>query len=249
MNVVGLLAWFDESPSWLATACAGFARVCDEIVAVDGAYSLYPKGRARSRPDQSEAILAACEAAEVGCTVHRPRQTFAGQEVQKRNLLLGLAAPLEPDWVVVFDADMHVMQARPEIVRDVLANTDADVATYTILDGADMLAEPGRAELAARVNVDTEWTNKFRGIYRWLPGLEYGPTHFSVSGWRDNERVWLRGAKNDEIAEPVHLGPDLVVHHRRAARALVRNQAADIYLQARRHAGHEAVDDIELLVT
>lgn len=248
MRIVGILCWWDESPSWLATAVAGFARVCDDIVAVDGAYSLMPGGRARSRPDQAEAILAAAEAGDAGCVIHRPRDVFFGQEVEKRNLALALAAPLEPDWLVVFDADMHVMQAAPETVRRDLAETDCDVATYTILDGADMLADPARADLAARVVLDTEWTNKFRAIYRWLPGLAYGPAHFSVSGLRDR-RVWLRGANADEIAPAHDLGRALVVHHRRAHRALVRNQAADGYAQARQRAGHEAVDDIHQLVT
>ncbi len=44
-----------------------------------------------------------------------------------------------------------------------------------------MLSQPDRAALAAQVAVSTEWTNKFRGIYRWHPTLAYGPTHFSVS--------------------------------------------------------------------
>ena len=253
MRIVGLLAWYDEAPSWLATAVAGFGRVCDEIVAVDGAYSLYPGGRARSLPDQAEAILAAGEAAGVGITLHRPATTFAGQEVEKRNLTLGLAAPFvdEGDWLLVFDADMHVMQAYPDIIRRDLAETNAVVATYTILDGADMLAEPERADLARRLPVSTDWTNKFRGIYRALDGLAYGPTHFSVSGWRDHfheERVWLRGAKPDAIAEPAHLGKALVVHHRRAARAKVRTDAADVYAVSRTAAGYEDTADKEMLV-
>lgn len=249
MKIVGLLAWYDESASWLSAAVSGMARVCDEIVAVDGAYSLYPGGRARSLPDQSEAILAACEAAGAGCTIHRPRDVFYGQEVAKRNLLLSLAAPLEPDWVAVFDADMHVMQAYPDTVRRDLEETDCDVATYTILDGADMLADPDRADLATRVPLDTEWTTRFRGIYRWLPGLEYGPTHFSVSGFRAGGRVWLRGATVEDIAPACNLGKGLVVHHRRQKRALVRNQAADAYGRARTAAGHEFAADKDLLVT
>mgnify|MGYP000645301053 CR=1 FL=1 len=249
MRIVGLLAFYDESPSWLSTAVSGMARVCDEIVACDGAYSLYPGGRARSRPDQSEAILGAAEAAGAGCTIHRPKDVFHGQEVAKRNLLLGLAAPLEPDWVVVFDADMHVLQTYPDVVRRDLGATGCNVATYTILDGADMLAEPDRAGLAARVPLDTEWTNKFRGIYRWLPALEYGPTHFSVSGYSGGERVWLRGALPSDIAPACDLGKSLVVHHRRDQRALVRRQAADRYCVARTAAGYEAADNKEMLVT
>lgn len=108
MKICGLLSWYDESPAWLATAVAGMGRVCDEIVAVDGAYALYPSARPRSSPQQAEAVLQAAEAAGVGCTIHRPREIFWGNEVEKRNLTIALASSvLESgrDWIVIFDAD------------------------------------------------------------------------------------------------------------------------------------------------
>src|SRR5437667_11615337 len=120
VRIVGILIWADESPGWLATACTGFGRLCDHIVAVDGFYALYPGARVRSRPDQAEAVMTACEAAEVACTLHRPNDLFWGNEVEKRQLSLALAAPfLTPleDWVCVFDADNHVYQINPEMLR------------------------------------------------------------------------------------------------------------------------------------
>lgn len=251
MKIVGVLAWYDESPSWLATAVAGFGRVCDEIVAVDGAYTLYPGGRARSRPDQAEAVLQAAEAAGVGCTVHRPSVTFDGNEVEKRNLCLSLAAPfltLMEDWVLVFDADCHVMQAYPDIVRSDLEQTDLHVATWTWLDGQDMLADPGVAELARTIDVDTEWTHRVRHIYRAIPDLAYGPTHYSVSGTVDGETVWLRGAPIDQIQPALHLGKALVAHHRRASRAKVRQDAQAGYLATRDLRGVEAAENKDMLV-
>ena len=245
MKLVGVLCWFDESPSWLATAVAGFGRVCDHIVAVDGAYGLYPGARARSRPDQAEAILMAAEAAGCGATVHQPQGVFWGNEVEKRNLALGLAAPLHPDWVLVFDADMHVLQVNaPEVRRD-LEDTDLNVATYTILDGVDLLATEA-ADTAASFPLSTEWTLRTRLIYRWLPELRYGPAHYSVSGLVDDERVWLRGGETCE--EPLHLEAGLVVNHRRTSRARVRQDAHQGYLDARDRAGVEHVENIDLLV-
>lgn len=250
MKVVGCLCWWDESPSWLATAVAGFARVCDHIVAVDGAYALFPGARARSRPDQAEAVLQAAEAAGASCTVHRPNDVFWGNEVEKRNLSLQLAAPHlthYEDWVCVFDADMHVLQVTPEAVRRDLAETDQHVATYTVLDGQDLLALPG-SDLAVERDVSTEWTVRMRHIYRWLPNLKYGPAHYSVSGNLNGDLVWLRGGERDDTLDPLQLESSLVVHHRRQHRAKVRRDAADGYLHARDHAGVERVEDIDRLV-
>jgi len=252
VRIVGVLSWYDESPSWLAACVGGFARVCDEIVAVDGAYELYPGGRARSRPDQAEAIMIAAEAAGVGCTIHRPRHTFAGNEVEKRNLTLGLAAPLlEPmrDWLMVFDADMHVMQAYPDVIRRDLAETDRHVATMTLLDGQDMFAADDRAALARTHPVSTEWTYRARFIYRWLPELRYGPAHYSIRGTIDGEDVWLRGATRDRIEPQLDLGKALVVHHRSEQRAVVRRDAADAYDRMRDLTGVEQVENAEMLVS
>jgi hypothetical protein len=44
-KIWGLLSWYDESPSWLAEAVASFAPMLDGLIAVDGAYALYPDAR------------------------------------------------------------------------------------------------------------------------------------------------------------------------------------------------------------
>jgi len=254
MKVVGVLIWYDESPSWLAHAVAGFGRVCDEIVAVDGAYSMYPGARPRSHPDQAEAILAAAETMGVGCTIHRPRDVFFGQEVEKRNLSLALAAPLleANDWVMVFDGDYQVMRCDdPAFVRQVLATTERNVVTYTILDGHDLLADDDTAQIAIGSNVDTEWTLRDRGIFRWTEDLRYGPAHYFVQGTYDGDQQWLRGpdiSGNAALAaEPEHLGASFVVVHRRSKRALVRSNAARSYGALRDASGVE--DTAELVET
>ncbi len=184
MKIVGILCWYDESPSWLANAVCGFGRVCDEIVAVDGAYSMYPGARPRSHPEQAEAILAAAETMGVGCTIHRPKDVFFGQEVEKRNLSLKLAAPLltpGEDWVMIFDADYQVMLCEdPVYARALLEHTEHNVATYTLLDGHDILANETAAEVCRDVDIDTEWTIRDRGIFRWTDDLRYGPSHFFI---------------------------------------------------------------------
>lgn len=251
MKVAALLSWFDESPGWLATAVSGFARFCDVVVCVDGAYSLYPGARARSRPDQMEACQLACEAAGVAFVGYQPSEPFWGNEVEKRNLTLKLAAPfLEPgrDWVAVVDADCHVMQANPEVIRHELENTDCLVASYTVLDGMDVMSMPMAAH-AAKVDVSTEWTIRVRDIFRWTDDLRYERTHWVVRGTYQGEDVYVKGPElvpaGERWQDPVaclELNEQLVVHHRTSHRAKVRNEAREQYYRNRDLAGIERLD-------
>jgi len=251
MKLVGILIWYDESPSWLSAAVAGYARVCDEIVAVDGAYSMYPGARPRSHPEQAEAILAAAETMGAGCSIYRPKDVFYGQEVEKRNLSLQLAAPLltpGEDWVMIFDGDYQVMLCEdPAFTRSILETTDKNVCTYTILDSIDVLADPVTAEVCLDMPLDTDWTLRDRGLFRWTPDLRYGPAHWWVRGTYDNEDQWLRGpdlAPGDAsrlAVDTEHLGRAFVVVHRNKKRAKVRRDAAAGYYQMRDELGIETV--------
>ncbi len=188
--IVGVLCWYHEMPEQLATCVSGFSRVCDQIVAVDGAYALYPQAKPRSHPVQASTILHAAESAGVGCIIHRPREVFYGNEVEKRNLALSLARPFKPDWVLVFDADFQVVECHPELVREELERTDAVVATYELRD---------------------EWgAQPFRGIYRWSPSLAYGPKHSDVTADYFWGQEVLRGETNETHALDLNT---LTVHH------------------------------------
>lgn len=234
MKITGVLSWYDESPGWLAAAVTGFARVCDEIVAVDGAYALLPGARPCSHPEQAEAVISAAEAAGVAATVHRPSGLFYGNEVEKRNVALRIAgATLQPgvDWLVVFDADCHVFKCDPGVVRWELESTDCLLASYVALDGADYLSDPEMHDLAKRDEYPTEWTARTKDIYRWDPSLLYGPQHWTVSRIIHGERVWLRSSNSDE---PVcDLDAALVVYHRTKDRTHMRKLAQDGYYRAR----------------
>ena len=215
MNIVGLLAWYDESPEMLATCVSGFARVCDQIVAVDGAYALYPQAKPRSHPVQASTILHAAESAGVGCLIHRPREVFYGNEVEKRNFSLNLARSFEPDWVLVFDADFQVSECHAELVREDLKRADANVATYELRD---------------------EWGKQpFRGIYRWSESLVYGPAHFDVNGIYANQDEILRGERGE--AYPLQI-QTLVAYHVEE-RSQERRNAATAFDRVRNLSGIE----------
>ena len=244
MKIVGVLIWYDEPASWLAKCVAGFARLCDHIVAVDGGYALYPAARSRSLPNQAEAVMG-----DWGCTIVRPGNVFFGNEVEKRNYSLRLAAAENPDWVVVFDAD-YIVDDRslfnPDIIRAELAATEHHCATYTLLDGQDLMANDRMAAAARELPLSTEWTLRDRGIFRWTDDLRYGPAHYCVRGTYDGEETWLRGPdlmpdQQHKACDVLHLGRNLVVVHRRQYRPKVRLDAADVYYKMREAAGAEIV--------
>lgn len=236
MKIIALLSAYDESPSWLTTVVAGVARFCDAIVYVDGGYALYPGARPRSMPEQAEAVIAASEAADLELILHRPKDIWWGNEVEKRNQTLDLAGTIatpDQDWVVVFDADMHLMKCNPEGVRWDLENTKFDVATMTVQESHDMLADEDYAAAAQVMQIDHEWNSKQRLIYRWHPTLRYGPAHWCVSRRRGTKQKWLWGPSDLNLAPACDMLANLVTYHRSGERLYLRRQAAQAYYAAR----------------
>lgn len=181
----------------------------------------------------------AAEASGTGCVVHRPQDVWHGNEVEKRNHALSLCATLEPDWLVVFDADYHVLQMEPDLIRAELAATDLNVATYTILDGKDMLGDEALAMYARERAASTEWTVRTVDIYRWHPSIRIGPGHWCYWSERDG---WMRGPF--EHLAPAHdLGANLVVYHRNQDRAQVRRDTAYGYYKNREAARTEWISE------
>jgi hypothetical protein len=136
MKLIGLLSFYDEPvPDLLACIASLAEHGVDELVAVDGAYALYPGGRARSHPDQHAAIVLACRQVGMGCTLHVPRTVWRGNEVEKRTFMFSLAnaTASDGDWFWVMDADQVVLET-PEDFKDRLQATDRLVAAVTFKD-------------------------------------------------------------------------------------------------------------------
>jgi hypothetical protein len=67
------------------------------------------------------------------------------------------------DWVLVFDADYQVMLIDdPALTRQLVANSDKNVITYTLLDGKDLMADEFMADYAQQRPIDTDWTVRDR---------------------------------------------------------------------------------------
>jgi len=228
LKLVAILSAFDESPHWLATVCAGAGRFCDALIYADGGYELFPGARPRSMPEQAEAVVSACEGADIELLMLRPKDIWHGNEVEKRNATVRLARAIEADWVVVLDADMHVMKANAASIRWDLEKTEHDVATMTVLEGADFLKLSEQQGEEYMRTVSHEWTTRQRLVYRMTPGLRYGPAHWHVK----NENGTLWGPSGEQLPA-AQLEAALVVYHRSNMRMEERMLAAQLYYETR----------------
>ncbi len=233
MIIHGVFSWYDESPSWIGTAIASLSRFCDHILAVDGAYALYPQGKARSHPNQAETILHTAEALDTAVTLYQPSEVWCGNEVEKRNKALDILGALaeDGDWLCIFDADYHVFKCNPESLKHDLDKSECEVATYGILDGEDWLGL--KNPLAVEAKLQTQWVSQTRDLYRWNPTLRVGPAHGDYS----SDKGWLRGPYNLLPAEDV--SGSLTVYHRTKDRAMVRRDAQQGYYTMRDSLGIE----------
>lgn len=136
MRLIALVSWFDEQAAWLAELVASLATAgVDHVVAVDGAYALYPHGRGNSGSEQGRVVAATALGAGMGCTVHQPAFPWVGGEVEKRSVMFALghlAAVPDEDWLVVADADE--VWEQPHGLRDALSGTELDVAEVMLVE-------------------------------------------------------------------------------------------------------------------
>lgn len=199
MRVVGLLSWYEEPASWLAETVASAARLCDHIIAVDGPYAQFPGAlrKPASGSEQADVIAHAAAGAGIGCTIHTPRAPWWGGEVEKRDWMFRTAELIttDADWLLVIDAD-EVLSTVPPDTRDLLAQTDLDVAELRIWDrdGSEILD---------------------RRLLRALPGLQVEGAHYV---WTAPGKV-LRG--NQTLQELAPAAPlwDVRMEHRYRHRA------------------------------
>lgn len=180
MKIIGLLSWYEEDPAWLAEAVAGASRVCDHIVAVDGAYGRFPGADKKpfSSTEQARTIQSAAAGAGIGCTIHVRRDPWVGNEVEKRDFMYRLGSVYaEPgvDWFYIFDAD-EIVTAAPPGFRSLLATSERDVAEATIWERGDL---------------DTGYAQ--RRFFRALPGIGCQQAHYVVTAVVDGDLRILNG--------------------------------------------------------
>jgi len=240
VRVVGLLSWYDESPSWLAAAVASFAPYLDHVVAIDGAYAAYPGARARSDLGQAETILRTADAVGLGVTIVEPRETFFGNEVEKRSLLFryGLveATPYE-DWFVVFDGD-EVLTKAPADLRTRLEYIPEDAAEVTLWSRENWSEVAPSA--ASAIPLPGESRGTLRMFFRALPNLRVHGRHDVYVGDRYGVETIVWGPEPIGPVSAANLH-DVEVEHRSAKRDAARKEASYSYYKTRDALGLEKI--------
>lgn len=225
MRLIALLCWYDE-PAWcLAELVASLARSdVDEIVAVDGAYALFPGGRPRSRSDQSHAIMAAARGAGMGVTLHSPRDLWLGNEVEKRSFLFaaGHLVGGPNDWFWVVDADEVVTEAVG--LRAALERTPHD-AGEVVLD--QITADGPQCQLLMRM------------LFRYqATGIRCDGNHYTyMTG--DGRMLWQGNIGTHPLLEPAEPLHFVRVAHQQTGRSHERERARESYYRARKETGAE----------
>jgi hypothetical protein len=220
MNLIAILSWYDERPSWLAGVVASLAKLeVSHLIAVDGAYSLYPNGKPYSGQEQQQTIATTARMLDIGCTISTPREVWFGNEVEKRNHAFKLAETVavpNEDWYFIIDADTFVTSAG--VWRDRVEQTDADVGEVTF-------REPyGSLDTACGL----------RCMFRAIPGLRFDTAHF-IYRTPDGRDL------HDGTAPLIPL-PMIEIEHRTMDRDPYRKEKQQDYYRRRDELGIERTD-------
>ena len=201
MKLHGLVSFYDEPVDSIARCLTGLARAgVDHVIALDGAYALYPGGKPASATAQHAAFAIGCRHLGMAHTLHVPNETWAGNEVQKRTALFSLAWSLaEPgDWFLVMDVDQIVTDV-PDDLRDQLAATPLDVAETQFVD-----------MVAKRVN-RPDWPAEFtvRNLFRAQP-IHLETSHLT---YVTDDGRYLWGDASKSLEPSLDLTSLVIEHH------------------------------------
>lgn len=227
MKIVGLVSWYDEKPDFLAACVASMASFVDHVVAVDGAYIMYPGGKAQSPTGQVEAIRETARACHLGCTVHEPQERWGGNEVEKRAFMFSLAETVAKDandWYFVLDADEVVSEVGMD-VRETLLTSEHDVGQVTCWQHRGHYEPQERPFVSEMVE-----QQQLRKFFRAIPGLTVTLNHYTYVV-PDGRHMWGMGGPVP-LEQPEDM-PLLKVEHRNKGRDLWRAQQARSYYERR----------------
>ena len=235
MKIYALLNWYDERPDWLAATVASASKLCDGIVAVDGAYFLYPDSlrHPTSGAAQATAIMETALSLDMSCTIHVPDGPWLGNEVGKLQALfdLGIPEPME-DWFLRIDGD-ELLTDVPGDARKRIEETDLHAVDLRMWVRTDGLTQ------------HEMWP--IRRLWRVVPEMRVGPAHHIMTGTVYGQngpapRIVLADSENRARQTPGLDMPDLLIEHRSRQRNPVRLERKERYYRQRDELGVEKED-------
>lgn len=225
IRLVALLSFYDERPEDLVLYVASLQKAgIEHLVAVDGAYALYPDAKGASPPQQRAVLETACVESGIDLTIHVPSGPWQHNEPGKRNALFALAAAVTGpgDWFFVLDTD-ELLQDIPEDFRHRLEGSEYDTALVTICDTQALAANR------------PSWPAYFRQR-RLFRAQQIFLTHSHATYYSLDGRVLgLDPPENDATLDLA----DLTVWHAPQRRGQARQTAKAAYYKARERSGAE----------
>lgn len=249
-RIVGLISWWDESPTWLAASITSMGRFCDHVIALDGRYALYPDRRMQSGSAEHYAVIDAARAAGVGLTLHTAPRTF-DDEMQKRTHLfrLGLleAEPMR-DWFFVLDGDEVVVESpRRDAVLGILdgaTEQGTGVLTATLWEKADPHQSEWRTELGMKLATDWRYECASPRFFRAHHDLRVEGYHYNYVGEDEQGRtveLWGDDTVVRQRVEWASLCGTVVIENRNRLRAQQRDRDRQDYYEMRDKTGLETI--------
>lgn len=226
MNIAAILSWYDEHPDDLRRMIHSLAGLCDQIIALDGAYALYPDAKPYSPDEQLDTIEQAARDAGLLSYIEQPPEPWEGNEVGKRAALFDIARRRSADWVLRIDADEHIAHADSAQARARLNHTTCDAAEVTVTG-----IHPSGIERKA----GNTYTGPHRMIFRLLPALTVLDVHWRYIDLHTGRDLW---GPRDWQTPALDLTSTITIEHLPRTNQ-ARTERADAYYQARAATGIE----------
>jgi hypothetical protein len=226
MEIAACLAWYYEPEGFLERAIesAGKAGVT-HLVAVDGAYALFPDGEPQSPETNLVAIYAAAERAGMECWLYIPDACWP-TEASKRSFLFQKAHELGVDWLYVMDADFDLVCSR--LLPEILAEVEEDVGFVRLL------TPPGPG---GSVAFGPAVRDEMKLLYRGNLDIRVVGNHYTYQA-ADGRFLFGNRAEVEEVPA-ADLTEEVVVHHWSYHRQKWRIASQYDYYRARDKAGIE----------
>jgi hypothetical protein len=245
-RVIGLVSWWDESPTWLAATIASMGRFCDHVVALDGRYAMFPDQRLQSGIDEVRVIVEAARGAGVGLTLHTAPRTFPDEMAKRTHLFrLGqLEARSFTDWFYVLDGDEVTIESPPKAdVQAYLEHTTADVLTATLFERTDPHATEWRTDLGMKLQTEWRYEARTPRFWRVMNNMRVVGYHFNYLGENaagETVELWGMDGAVDRV-EWGSLCGRVIIENRNRLRGKQRDADRQAYYEARDATGLETI--------
>lgn len=247
-RVIGLVSFWDESPTWLAATLASMARFCSHVVVLDGRYAQYPDSRLQSGSAEHYAVIDAARGAGLGVTLHTAPRTYV-TEMEKRTKLFqlgGLEARPGKDWFFILDGDELVAEscAKDELLArlDKAAADGVRVCTARLWEKTDSHSDEQRVELSLKLPV--EWRYECSTPRFWLAhtNMRVVGYHYNYLGEDENGdtvELWgLDGVVKNRAPWKSFVN-HVTIENRNRLRGILRDQDRQAYYNLRDESGIE----------